>query len=373
MKKKTTESIIKELKMIYGDFFDYSKLNYENAPKKFCIICPIHGEIYVRYDKIIKGQGCIHCNKEKRKREKIKKFIQRAKKIHNNYYQYDETTFKDIQTKIKIICPKHGEFWMTLNNHINMKQGCAKCYHDKMIGQFNLTTEEFIKKAKEVHGDKYDYSQTVYNGLKNKVKIICPEHGKFEQVAYDHLRGFKCRFCKYKENRLTKDTFIEKAYKIHGDKYDYSKVEYINNHTPVTIICPKHGEFKQKPMYHLMGMGCHFCTFSRLENEVKLLLEDNKIYYISQYRNKWLGKQSLDFYLPEYNIAIECQGKQHFEPVKHFGGNNNYIQQKKRDILKLTKCTENNVKLLYYGKYNIDFENYFRDSNELIRKIKAEQ
>ena len=371
MRKKTTETVIRELKELYGDFFDYSKLIFNGSQKKFCLICPEHGEFYIRYDKIIKGQGCPLCNKEKRETEKIRTYIERAKMIHKNHYQYDYANWDNINNKVKIICPEHGEFFMTLNNHINMKQGCPKCHFEKQKGNFKISTEEFIKKAKSVHGDKYDYSETVYNGLKNKVKIICPEHGVFEQVAYDHLRGFKCKECKHKEDRLTKEEFIEKAKLVHGDKYDYTKVEYINNQTPIKIVCPTHGEFKMKPSHHLMGMGCHFCNTSRLENEIKLILEQNNIVFIPQYRNKWLGKQSLDFYLPEYNIAIECQGKQHFEPINYFGGEKRFITQKKRDILKYNKCKEHNITLYYFGKYNVMMENYFKDAQELIKKIKA--
>ena len=371
MKRKTTENIIDELKKIYGDFFDYSKIDFKGSREKFCLICPNHGEFYVRYDKIIKGQGCPLCNKDKRQREKIKKYIERAKKIHNDRYQYDYVNWDNINNKVKIICPEHGEFLMALNNHINMKQGCPKCHFEKQKGNFKISTEEFIKKAKSVHGDKYNYSETIYNGLRNKVKIICPEHGAFEQVAYDHLRGFKCKECKHTEDRLTTREFIIKSQNIHGNKYDYSKVEYINNKTRTCIICPEHGEFLMKPSHHLMGMGCHFCNTSRLENEIKLVLEQNNITFIPQYRDKWLGKQSLDFYLPEYNIAIECQGKQHFEPIKYFGGNERFVMQKKCDILKQLKCMEHNITLYYYGKYNTTMENYFKDTQELIKKIKA--
>ena len=126
MRKKTTETVIQELKELYGDFFDYSKLVFNGSQKKFCLICPEHGEFYVRYDKIIKGQGCPLCNKEKREIEKIRTYIERAKKIHKNRYQYDYVNWDNINNKVKIICPEHGEFFMALNNHINMKQECPK-------------------------------------------------------------------------------------------------------------------------------------------------------------------------------------------------------------------------------------------------------
>ena len=121
-----------------------------------------------------------------------------------------------------------------------------------------LTTEEFIQKAKQIHGNKYDYSQTVYvNGL-SKIKIICSVHGVFEQRAYAHLSGQSCPHC-YGNAKLTAKQFIQKARKVHDDKYDYSMVEYINNYTKVKIICPKHGVFEQIPNSHLQGRGCTIC------------------------------------------------------------------------------------------------------------------
>ena len=117
--------------------------------------------------------------------------------------------------------------------------------------------------------------------------------------------------------------FIKKYRKIHGDKYDYSKVDYINNHTKVCIICPEHGEFWQVPNNHLNGYGCPKCVMSHMENNISQLLNRNDIKYIPQCTFEWLKYKNnlyLDFYLPDYNIAIECQGEQHFEPVEHFGG-----------------------------------------------------
>ncbi len=123
-----------------------------------------------------------------------------------------------------------------------------------------LTTEQFIEKAKEVHGDKYDYSLTKYTNTLHKVKIICPEHGEFEQNANSHLTGNGCNKCWRKRNTTTKEQFIEKARKVHGDKFDYSLVEYLGSHYKVKIICPQHGEFEQKSSSHLAGNGCNDCA-----------------------------------------------------------------------------------------------------------------
>lgn len=132
-----------------------------------------------------------------------------------------------------------------------------------------VTTEDFIKRAKGVHGDKYDYSKTIYVNNRTKVYIICSEHGKFYQTPSAHLSGSGCKKCGYKtcgrigckipQQRSTKYEFVIKATKIHNTKYDYSKTEYINSRTKVCIICPDHGAFWQRPNDHLKGRGCKQC------------------------------------------------------------------------------------------------------------------
>lgn len=121
-----------------------------------------------------------------------------------------------------------------------------------------LTTEDFIKKAILVHGDKYDYSKVIYINSKSKVCIICPEHGEFYITPNSHLRGSGCPRCSKPVHNL--ETFIQQAKLIHGDKYDYNKVDYVKSLQYVTIICPEHGEFTQKPAYHLQGNGCPLCA-----------------------------------------------------------------------------------------------------------------
>ena len=244
-----------------------------------------------------------------------------------------------------------------------------------------LNNESFIEKAREVHGDKYDYSKVEYKNAKTKVCIICPKHGEFWQTPLNHLNSNGCSKCgrvEYaRKHNKGVDNFITDSRKIHGDKYDYSKVKYKNAFTSISIICPIHGEFWQRPMEHLNGCGCPKCKESHLEREIREILEKNKIKYIYQCSSKdlkWLGRQSLDFYLPEYNLAIECQGSQHFFEQK--GDLYNHKKTVERDIKKYIKCIGNNVKLMYYS--NIEFnkkiliyndENSFMDKNKIIEKI----
>lgn len=237
------------------------------------------------------------------------------------------------------------------------------------------TNEQFIKDAISVHGNKYDYSKVEYKGNHAKVCIICPTHREFWQQASDHLKGCGCPKCKgencSKRKFSTKERFIEKARRIHGNKYDYSKVNYNGCYEKVCIICKEHGEFWQTPNVHLTNHGCPHCNSSRLENEIKNLLDENNIKYVYQKRFNWLGKKSLDFYLKEYNIAIECQGIQHFVN-KGWNSRDNLKKIQDRDLEKNILCQKNKIDVIYYT--NIKLNNYpyeiFKNKEILLEYIK---
>jgi hypothetical protein len=210
-----------------------------------------------------------------------------------------------------------------------------------------LTTEDFIEKAKSIHGDKYDYNKSVFLTTRKNVKIYCKYHGEFEQRAANHLIGNGCKKCHF-ENR--KQDFLIRAKNIHGDKYDYSLVKYEHNEGKITILCKYHGEFEQTAYHHLnRKQGCPNCKSSVGENTVKKYLDDNKIKYIKQYRfNDCKNKQPLpfDFYLPDYNMCIEYDGEQHFKPHIFFGGDVGFELLKINDYIKENYCINNNIKLL---------------------------
>lgn len=291
-------------------------------------------------------------------------FIERAKKIHGEKYDYSKVDYVNFETKVCIICPEHGEFWQTPHNHIN-GNNCPMCKSNGIIGKNN--TLEFIRRAKKIHGNKYDYSKSEYINSKTKIKILCPVHGEFEQVASYHLTGRGCPICARenvwkKRGRISTDEFIEKAKKIHGDKYDYSETIYNNVRKKIKIICHKkykngveHGAFLQTPASHLNGKGCPHCRNSRLETYIHKFLVLNKITFEKEKTFEWLknkGHLYLDFYLPDYNIAIECQGIQHFIPlntkIKEYDGEIKFKYIIENDKLKEELCTKNGIKLLYY-------------------------
>lgn len=194
-------------------------------------------------------------------------------KIWNGRYSYSKFEYINATTKSIITCDKHGDFLMSASDH-KCGKGCPLCGIETAAKKRSLTTESFIEKAREVHGDKYDYSKVVYVNSHTKVCIVCREHGDFWMTPNSHLRGEGCPSCgavsRIRKESLDTFTFIKRAKAVHGNKYDYSKVEYVNMHTKVCIICPKHGAFWQLPQDHLKGKWCVYCyreTVLRQPNE----------------------------------------------------------------------------------------------------------
>ena len=302
----------------------------------------------------------------------LSEMIRRAIIIHGNDYDYSKCRNDGLYEKNMIVCNKCGNiFEMTFAAHINQKQGCKLCSHRS----YKYTTEEFIENAKKIHGNKYNYSKTVYLNNRTKVCIICPEHGEFWQTPYKHLKGQGCPKCS-KNYKLNNETFIKKAREVHGGEYDYSKVEYKFNEKKVCIICPEHGEFWQTPHAHLNGQGCPKCNSEKNINEIKLFnfLKNNlNCEVVSQYKSEWLNGQSLDIFIPKYNIAIEYQGVQHFKPINYFGGSKKYEYTIKMDKLKKEKCDKNNVKLFYFSNEKNLPKDYlntiYSNNNEILNEI----
>ena len=239
-----------------------------------------------------------------------------------------------------------------------------------------LTKEDFIKRAIKIHNNYYDYSKVDYINSQTKVCIICPTHGEFWQTPTNHIYSKNgCNKCggTYK---LNTEEFIKKSQQIHGGKYDYSKVEYKGNKVKVCIICSEHGEFWQTPNGHLNGDGCPKCKSSHMEREMRLFLEQNNVSYEEQKTFEWLKfkrQQYLDFYLPEYNVGIECQGEQHFQK-SGWGKGDNGEKVLKRDLNKSKLCEKHNVKLYYYSKLNIDYPyNVFENKENLLDFIKRRE
>lgn len=349
-KKKTTEDFIIQANEIHNYKYEYSKVEYVNNKTKVCIICPTHGEFWQAPDKHInRKQGCPKCKGYNRTTEDI---IKEFNKAHNNKYDYSKIEYKRWDVKVCIICPEHGEFWQTPNAHL-YGHGCPICG-----GHMKSNTEEFIKKANIINDNKYNYTKVKYVNNQTKVSVICPEHGEFKIRPNHHLRGIGCPKCSNKYH-MTTNEYIEKARAVHGDKYDYTQTVYLNNKSNVYIKCNVHGGFWQNAKHHLNGCGCPVCKQSHLEEATAKALKENNVDYIQEKRFEWMGRQRLDFYLPKYNIAIECQGIQHFKPTK-FGGekeaNDFFKMVIENDKRKKMLCEQNGVDI-YYINFDEDVTN----------------
>lgn len=323
-------------------------------------------------------------------------WIKKAKEIHGNKYDYSKVEYKGSHEKVKIICNNCGkEFIQEARAHIN-GAGCRECSMKK-VWQYNhvsrnkdqgrLTTEEFIKRAKDIHGEKYDYSKVEYKNANTKVCIVCTEHGEFWQTPTQHThKKHGCPKC----NGGIKDTetdFLNKVQKMYGDLYNTEKVKYEKSNKKVCLICNntdkngnKHGEFWITPNSLLSGHGCPHCIQTNSEYDVKTALIDENIRFIPQKTFEWLKYTKhlrLDFYLPDYNIAIECQGIQHFKPIDFAGKGENWASEmyeytKERDIVKEKLCNEHGIKLLQYSEFDVNNKNIITNINDLIKTIKNE-
>lgn len=228
-------------------------------------------------------------------------FIRRAREKHGDKYDYTDTVYVKAHSKLTITCPVHGPFQQVAKEHY--KYGCNCCGRESRGNKRRMTAEQFIEKAFNVHGDKYSYHLVDYKGdNKTPVDIVCPEHGVFQQKPNGHLSGDGCPRCARDttkmKNVMSVEEFTKRAKEIHGDKYDYTQTKYVNSHTKVSIVCPVHGEFKQKPVNHIRGAGCARCYHDSKKGPVMNTRE-----YVSKARK--LHGDTFTYDKTEYTGAYE--------------------------------------------------------------------
>ena len=309
---------------------------------------------------------------------KTEEFIEKARKVHGDKYDYSKVQYINSKQKVCIICPRHGEFWQVPNNHLT-GYGCSKCGREAAHSKMRLTTKEVIKKFIKIHGNYYDYSKVQYVNEKTPITIICPKHGEFQQTPDSHIHQKagcpKCARIKSKHKQLkTNEQFIQDARRVHGDIYDYSQVNYQGANIPIVIICKEHGEFYQTPHHHLASKaGCPYCSlksqtklFNKLQNDFS---SEEILFEVGSKTIPWLKGQRFDIYFPKYNIAIEYNGKQHYIPIKYFGGELAFSKTINRDKVKKEKCILNNCTLLQikYDYTDEDYQNLVKTIHNLIK------
>ena len=311
--KLTQKEVLDRFKKVHGDKYDYSLVKYEGANNKVKIKCFLHGSFQqIPYEHWL-GQGCPQCGILKRsnsRRKTTEQFIEDAKLVHENFYDYSESIYNGNKNKIKIICPLHGIFEQTPDSHL-IGSGCDGCSKISYRLKRGKKENEFISESKKIHGEIYNYQNVVYQNINTKVKIGCNIHGEFEQLPVNHLKGHGCKKCGNDlvtdQTRKTQEEFIKQASSIHDNYYQYDNVEYKSDKIKIKIACPIHGDFEQIPSNHLDGKGCPRC-FNKSEGRLAIILNEIGVVH----RNYRINNRYFDFYLPEYDLIIERDGEQHY-------------------------------------------------------------
>ena len=398
MRKLSNEEVIKRIHERYGDRFDCSNINYVKQNASIELICKKCGCHFTRYATSVlsphnsQNITCPNCGVKERS---LNKFLGKLeKKYGKDAFSFDHDKYVHLKHEITFKCNKCGYEFTKQPSTLLTCKGCPICDESQ---NRKKTVEEVISLFKSVHGDKYDYSLiTEYKDKDSPLPIICHEkdedgneHGNFYQSYAKHYKRKQgCGKCNGGIKR-TLEYYIQKAQKIHVDDngvplYNYSLIkDYQNSKVPVPIICKKHGVFNLSLSDHTSPkskQGCPFCHESKLEQAVRSFLTEHGIKIQSQCGKstfEWLaspkrGSYTLDFYLPEYNAAIECQGEQHF---KTHDGSLWFTEEKiqkimERDQLKKQLCENHGIRLFYYSNLGIEYPYHvYEDLEEMLTDI----
>lgn len=279
----------------------------------------------------------------------LKSFLEKSKITHLDRYDYSEVVYKNINEKVIIICNIHGEFLQTPKNH-QKGHGCKKCAIILKASSLSKGIKNFITNSSNIHKNKYDYSKSIYVNNRTKLIIICPIHGEYRISPSHHYKGHGCTNCS-NNYRRSNEEFIKICNELHSGKYLYELVKFTSLKKKIKILCKEHGEFFQNAGHHINGHGCPMCSSSHGEKYIKEFLDANLINYKKEKKfelckNNTGNKLRFDFYLPDYNLCIEYDGKQHFECNEYFGGEKAFSKLRENDEIKNQFCKLNGIELL---------------------------
>lgn len=329
----TTEQFITKVESKYPNRFTFEKTVYLGKEKHLTITCKTHGDLHITPDQFRwNKEGCPSCTKEIPRNRDKQKYIDRANEIHGSYYDYSRVVYVNSSEKVEIGCPAHGSFFQSLYDHAVRATKCPECsfiqrtkdndYFKQKAEEVHGIRYDYSKVVYRGVGEKViigckdhgDFEQRAGSHLQGNGCLKC-----FNENV----------------NRSNKEEFEKQAKEIHGNKYDYSKVIYLGNKIPVEIICPSHGSFWQKPNSHLSSKcGCKRCNESHGERKICMILDTLAIPYLREYKIDGFNYR-FDFFLPDQNILIEFHGYQHYYPVEAFGGRDELEKTQYRDNQKV--------------------------------------
>ena len=340
-KKMSIQEFLARALDVHGDRYDYSRVHLVSQKTKINIICKDHGEFSQEPHSHLKGKGCKKCANEAtgdRSRMPTETLIAKLKEVHGDAYDYGRVGVR-IGNKVTVVCPKHGDFTASISNLLNRRSGCPKCGSEKAGRKARYDYARLVSELKETHKGKFEYGEVVYGQGPTFINVNCPEHGWFTQALQDHKKGVGCSMCS--QPMRDQETFLSRAKDIHGDRYDYSKAEYVRALKPVTIICRDHGEFDQTPNSHVNdSQGCPQCGRigpSVGQLEVADFLRNHAEVVVEHRLSNSLKR--LDLLLPEHNVAVEFHGL-----IWH---STKFNRDQKRDFLKHKEAEAQGLRIIH--------------------------
>lgn len=386
MKKQTLLEFINKFQIKFPcKKYDFRESEYVNSHEKMKVICDKGHIFYIRPCDLLNGYGCSICGGTKKMT--TEEFIIEANKVHNNYFFYDHCHFINVNSKVIVTCPIHGDFKVKANNHLN-GANCKKCTTKGITHQITLrktknkstkklTTDDFKKKLFNVWGNQYVLDNgSVYQGANKSISVLCKKHGMFKITPNHILNGRGCPVCGRNKKKTLTEIINEIREKQPYSDFDYKNVVYKSIHVPIELKCNKCGNtFYNSPSNLIYYQnGCPYCKLSNMEKDIEYFLRENNIEIEQQKSFQWLKSirnLKLDFYLPQYNCAIECQGIQHFQKVNFGNGFSDLEENMNRDNIKFNLCEEHGIKIFYYANYHYNFPyKVYEDKRKLLNDIK---
>jgi hypothetical protein len=337
---------------VHGDRYGYDEASYQGMAKRVRIRCNEHGWFeQAAIDHTNKGRGCRLCGLEytaSQKRITKEEFIRRSNEVHGNKYDYSQAEYVNTSKNVVIVCLEHGPFKKTPTVHM-AGQGCPKCSFEDMSQRFTIDTAGRVAKLREVYGDRYDYSLVNdKGGLLTPLTLICPEHGQFKTRMHDWTGCPAC--AKLSSRARQRQSFIERAMLVHKGFYGYEKVEYVGYHFPVTFVCPVHGDYTQTPAGHINGNRCPRCSCGRMSR-----LECEIFDFVAslepsavQGSRSVIPPYEVDIHCPTQQIAIEVNGLYWHASNSPNRGNTDEEWPRRHMLDKTLQCGANGVRLVHY-------------------------
>lgn len=380
----TKEEFLERVRKVHGEKYTFIELpnSIDTKTTKVRAVCQIHGEFSVNARQMYRGSNCPLCANDRKGNAYTRdEYISRAMNVHNCEYSYGNLVYNGNKSDVYVTCKKHGDFQINARYHLR-GGGCPLCFKEhKTVGKKRIPYSDAVSRLEEMYGgeftivtDEDDYVDTYQKIMvrHNKCGII------LEKSLHDLFRGRGCKFCSRDRvikrladvNKLSFDDVKGRISEMYEGEYSLLTDEsgYVNTKKRVIV---KHNACGTvwKPIVNSVlqrNTSCPCCRQSSLEAEVSSFLKSNDICFVPQKHFTWLGLQTLDFYLPQRNIAIECQGMQHFKPIELYGGEEGFKRRKMLDERKRKLCDCNGINLIYYSNIGIDYPYDVIESKERL-------